>query len=174
MPNLRVGKNWYVLSGSDAEVVLGYAIGRAFVKLQQLEFGIISFLNMLSGGTNDPATGFDIFASKTFGNLVREMRRHTFLVALADEMQTTKAKRDFFIHKFLFHRYGGELMTTDEEYELLIQEAHELGALFGNAKTRFQDFMIDRSSIEMFAVKLDPHTGEIDIRESDAIKARRS
>ena len=163
-----------MLPGSDAEVVLSYAIGRAFVELQQLEYGIISFLNILSGGTNDPGPGFDVFASKTFGNLIREMRRHAFLVALAGEMQLTKDKRDFFVHKFLFHRYGGELMTSDDEYEVLIQEAHALGALFGNAKTRFQDFMIDRSSIEMFAVKVDPDTGEIVIRESEAMNARRS
>jgi len=159
------------MAQTEGEIALAHAIGRAFIELQQLEFCVVSFLNILSGGSADPGPSFDVFASKIFGNLVREMRAHPFLQRLADEMQPTKERRDHFIHRFLFHRYGGEHMTTDEEYRSLICDAHELGRTFRGAMTRFQDFMVDKSSIEMFAASVDPQNGEITIRRSKPIRA---
>lgn len=174
MPDLRIGQTVYRLSDPAGEVALAHAIGRAFVELQQLEFSIISYLNNLSGGSVDSGASFDVFASKTFGNLVREMRKHTFLERLGDEMQIVKEKRDFFVHKFLFHRYGGPMMTRDDEYEQLIHEARGLGRLFSSAARRFDDFMLDKSSIAMFVATVDPETGEMSIRESVALRARPS
>jgi hypothetical protein len=84
--DLHIGQTIYRMAETDGEKALAHAIGRAFIELQQLEFCIVSFLNILSGGSADPAPSFDVFASKTFGNLVREMRTHTFLQRLADEM----------------------------------------------------------------------------------------
>jgi hypothetical protein len=152
-------------------MALAHAIGRAFIELQQLEFCVISFLNLLSGGA-DQGPSFDVFASKTFGNLVREMRKHTFLQRLSNDMRSTKEKRDRFVHKFLFHRYGGEYLTTDSEYELLIRDAHDLGSVFCEAKMRFEEFMLDKSSLEMFMATIHPETGEMTIRKSAAAGAR--
>jgi hypothetical protein len=170
MTDLYIGQTIYRISGADGEVALAHVIGCTFIELQQLEFSIISFLNILSGGSVDPGPSFDVFASKTFGNLVREMRKHLFLQRLADEMQPTKEMRDHFVHKFLFHRYGGEHMTTDAEYELLIRDAHELGRVFHDTRIRFQEFMVNESSIAMFVATVDPETGEMTIRTSDDAK----
>ena len=115
MRDLQVGRTIYRVSDSDAETALAHALGCTFIELQQLEFSIISFLNLLAGGTGEPGPSFDVFASRTFGNLVREMRKHTFLEHLADEIQSTKERRDFFVHKFLFHRYGGPMPISGYE-----------------------------------------------------------
>jgi hypothetical protein len=173
MQDLRIGETTYRLSGTDGETALAHALGRAFIGLQQLEYSIISFLNILVGGTGEPSPSFNVFASKTFGNLVNEMRKHTFLERLANEMRPIKEKRDFFIHKFLFHRYGGPMMTTDPEYEALIRDAHDLGHCFFEAKKRFEDFLVNKSSIAMFVATVDPVTGEMTIRESEALKGQR-
>jgi hypothetical protein len=172
MCDLQIGGMTYRLSGTDGEVALAHVLGRTFIELQQLEFAIISFLNILSGGTVEPGASFNVFASKTFGNLIREMRKHTFLVSLADTMQGTKERRDFFVHKFLFHRYGGPLFTTNADYEALILEADDLAKLFATSMSRFQDFMVEKSSIAMFVATIDPVSGEMTIAESNAAKAR--
>jgi hypothetical protein len=173
IPVLRVGKALFRLSGSEGEVVLAYVIGRVFIELQQLEFAIISFLNILSGGSGEPGPPFDVFASKTFGNLLREMRNHNFLTPIASEMDVVKKKRDFFVHKFLFHRYGGPMMTTGDEYEALIHEASDLSGLFSGATRRLDDFMVHKSSLAMFVVKVDPQTGEWTITEAKIAKRKR-
>ncbi len=173
IPLLRVGKTLFRLSGSDGEVVLAYVTGRVFIELQQLEFAIISFLNILSGGSGEPGPPFDVFASKTFGNLLREMRNHNFLAHIANEMDTVKKKRDFFIHKFLFHRYGGPMMTTGDEYEALIQEARGLSSLFSGATCILGDFMVHKSSLAMFVVKVDSQTDEWTITELETAKRKR-
>jgi hypothetical protein len=170
MRDLQVGQTIYRMSDSDAETALAHALGRTFIELQQLEFSIVSFLNLLAGGASEPGPPFDVFASKTFGNLVREMRKHTFLKHLADEMQSTKETRDFFVHRFLFHRYGGPMMTTDEEYELLIREAHSAGNLLNRTRHRLDDFMVDKSPLAMFVATADSETGEITIRQSAAMR----
>jgi hypothetical protein len=99
------------------------------------------------------------------------MDRHDFLKPLAKDMADTKQKRDFFIHKFLFHRFGGELFTLDSEYEELIKEAIALGDLFAQTRTRFHDFMLQNAPLIMFAGKRDPNTGEIIIVESEFSKS---
>jgi hypothetical protein len=167
---LHAGRVLYQISGSDPEIALAHALGSAFLELQQLEFAVISYLSGLAG--NEGAVfdaSFDVFASKTFGNLIREMDRHDFLKSLAKEMTTVKLKRDFFIHKFLFHRYGGAL-TLDVEYEDLIQETVSLGDLFAHTRTQFDDFMLQNAPLVMLAAKRDPNSGELIIVESEFSK----
>ncbi|HEY4941448.1 MAG TPA: hypothetical protein VII56_08470 [Rhizomicrobium sp.] len=173
MRNLRVGQAHYVLPGSDGAIALAHALGNAFIELQQLEYSIISYLDVLAGGEIGASASFDLFASKTFGNLIREMRKHEFLKNLADDLGSTKEKRDFFVHKFLFHRYGGDMLTTDSEYELLIREAHDLGVEFGKCQAKFHDQVLETAPIVMFAAKLDADSGELIIVESEYAKERR-
>lgn len=172
MRALHAGNVRYQISGSDPEIALAHALGSAFVELQQLEFAIISHLSNLAD--SDSAihdASFDVFASKTFGNLIREMDRHDFLKSLAKEMETVKQKRDFFVHKFLFHRYGGEL-TLDAEYEELIQEAVSLCDLFAQTRTKFHDFILQNAPLVMLAAKRDSNTGEFIIVESEFSKKK--
>jgi hypothetical protein len=63
------------------ETALAHAIGRAF----------IAFLKILSGGSADPGPSFDVFAAKTFGNLVREMRTYTFLRSFCRERNAAES-----------------------------------------------------------------------------------
>ena len=113
---------------------------------------------------------FDLFASKTFGNLIREMEKHEFLRPLAQDILVTKAQRDFFIHKFLFHRFGGEF-TLDLEYEALIREAVGLADLFAASRTRFHDFMLKEAPLVMFGAKRDPESGNLIIVEFEFSKS---
>jgi len=84
MRDLKLGGALYRLSGSDCEIGLAHAIGSAFIELQQLEFAIVSYLSGLADdGTALYDASFDVFASKTFGNLIHEMERHDFLKPLA-------------------------------------------------------------------------------------------
>jgi hypothetical protein len=102
MRDLQVGKIRYRISGTDPEIALVHAFGSAFVELQQLEFTLISYLVSLAGRPSESEqASFEVFSSKTFGSLIREMEKNTHLRPLAVEMLTAKAKRDFFIHKFL-------------------------------------------------------------------------
>jgi hypothetical protein len=142
------------------------------MEAQQLEFTIISFLDILTSGAASASTSFDLFASKTFGNLVNEMKKHKLLESLADDMRSTKARRDFSVHKFLFHRYGGELLTNDAEYELLVREANNLGLLFAESRTKFHDLMLQSAPIDMFGVRSDPATGALIVVESEFTKGR--
>jgi len=112
---------------------------------------------------------FDVFASKTFGNLIREINRHDFMKSLAIDMVTVKERRDFFVHKFLFHRFGGEF-TADSEYEELIKDAGNLGSIFAATRAKFQDFMLQNAPLMMIAAKPDPDTGEFMIVESEFLK----
>jgi hypothetical protein len=174
MRDLRIGKIRYRVAGSDLEIVLAHALGSTFIELQQLEFSIISYLTALAD--NDSSiydASFDVFASKTFGSLIREMERHEFLKSLAGDLMTVKKKRDFFVHKFLFHRYGGEL-TSDYEYEELIQDAISHGDLFAQTRKKFDDFMLQNAPLTMFAAKREPNTGELIIVESEFSKAGRA
>jgi hypothetical protein len=173
MRDLRAGNVRYRLSGSDCEIALSHALGRAFIELQQLEFTIISYLESLAGVTGMiDDHSFDLFASKTFGNLIREMEKHEFLQPLARNIRGVKEKRDFFIHKFLFHRFGGEL-TLDSEYEQLIREAADLADLFAVSRTKFDDFMLDKAPLMMFGAKRDAGSGEWIIVESEFSKLSR-
>jgi len=165
MITLNAGSIKYSMSGSECWNVLAHASGAAFMELQQLEFTVISYLAALSEDLPLIEGSFDVFASKTFGNLLRAMEKHDYLKPLAAKMGFVKERRDFFVHRFLFHRYGGEY-TTDEEYELLIQEAAELRDLFSTSNTSFHDFMFDNAPLQMFAGKRDPETGEVHIVES--------
>jgi hypothetical protein len=171
--DLRIGSTRYRLAGSDSEIALSHALGNAFIALQQLEYTIISYLQTLSEGNVDFNASFDLFSSKTFGNLLREMKKHNFLKELADSLGETKRQRDFFVHKFLFNRYGGTHMTTEAEYESLITEAHELGSLFVNVCTDIHNAMLERAPIELFAAKFDPDSGELIIVESEFLRKRR-
>jgi hypothetical protein len=173
MHDLRIGQTLYRLSGSDCEIALAHAIGNAFIELQQLEFTIISYLDTLAGGGVGASASFDLFASKTFGNLIREMQKHALLERLSETMRLTKERRDFFVHKFLFHRFGGALFTSECEYEALIKEAHDAGALFADTHCRFDEHMLARSQLVMFAGRVDPDTGELTIVESEFAKTRR-
>lgn len=101
------------------------------------------------------------------------MQKHSFLTNLADDMRSTKARRDFFIHKFLFNRFGGEMLTTEPEYESLVREAHELGVLFAESRSKFLNFMLEKAPIEMFGVRNDPITGEPIVVQSEFMKERR-
>jgi hypothetical protein len=168
--DLRVGQVRYRLSGSDCEIALAHALGRALIELQQLEFTIASYLEVLASRTMNVNSSFDLFASKTFGNLVREMQKHELLTNLATNMRLTKERRDFFIHKFLFHRFGGELFTTEAEYELLTREAHDLGVLFAESRTQFDDLMLQKAPIVMFGGRIDPNTQEVIIVRSEFAK----
>jgi hypothetical protein len=170
MRDLKIGQIRYRVSGSDLEIVLAHALGSTFIELQKLEFAIISYLSSLAdnpSATHDAS--FDVFASKTFGNLLREMERHEFLKPLASDLATVKQKRDFFVHKFLFHRFGGEF-TLDKEYEELIRDATKFGNLFAQTRTKFADFMLQNAPLKMFAAKRDPMTGELIIIESEFLK----
>ncbi len=140
------------------------------MELQKLEFSIISYLEILAGSALNADATFDLFASKTFGNLLREMEKHEMLKGLAIDMRHTKERRDFFVHKFLFHRYGGALLTTQSEYDSLIQEAHELAILFAKSQTKFNDLMLEKAPVVMFGVKVDPSTGEWVVVESKFVK----
>lgn len=171
MKILKAGRIAYHMSDSDCWNALAHASGRAFIELQQLEFAVISHLSHLVAETERTDNSFDVFASKTFGNLLREMAKIDFLKPLADKMVLVKEKRDFFVHRFLFHRFGGEL-TSDTEYEVLIRDAIELGDLFATSHTLFVDFMLRHAPLEMFAVKRDPHSGKIVIVESEFSQKR--
>jgi hypothetical protein len=94
------------------------------------------------------------------------METHDYLKPLAIQMTAVKERRNFFVHRFLFNRYGGELFTLDEEYEVLIREATELRDLFAAAYTSFLDFMLNSAPLMMFSAKRDPDTGEIQIVKS--------
>jgi hypothetical protein len=169
---LQIASKQYHISGTDSEVALAHVLGLTFIELQQLEFTIISYLVSLTDhGLDSEQESFEIFSSKTFGSLIREMEKNAHLKPLAMEMLTAKEKRDFFIHKFLFNRYGGEL-TSEEEYADLVAEAAELGRLFASTRTRFHDFVLQNAPIEMFAVKRDPLTGEFIVIESEFSKAK--
>jgi hypothetical protein len=152
--------------------MLAHAIGCAFINLQELEFSIISYLQIIADNTFSTSTEFELFASKTFGNLLREMQKHELLKDLADSMRHTKERRDFFVHRFLFHRYGGATLTTQSEYNALIKEAYELGSLFNQSQTKFSDLMLQKAPIVMFGAKFDPGTGEWIIVESEFAKER--
>src|SRR5579863_387318 len=170
---LHAGRVRYEISGSDQEIALAHAMGTSFVELQQLEFAVISYLSELAGSEGALFdASFDVFASKTFGNLIREMNRHDFLKSLAEEMATVKLKRDFFIHKFLFHRYGGARLTLDAEYEELIRDAASLGDLFSQTRAKFHDFMLQNAPLAMLAAKHDPSSGELIIVESEFSKRK--
>jgi hypothetical protein len=170
MHDLRIGKIRYYLSGSDHEIALTHALGSTFVELQQLEFTLISSLvNLAENVESTEDASFDVFASKTFGNLIRAMAQHDFLTSLAKQMLSVKEKRDFFVHKFLFHRYGEEF-TTDAEYTELIAEATSLGGLFAEARAKFHDFMLQNAPLVILAIKRDSNSGEFIIVESEFSK----
>jgi len=97
------------------------------------------------------------------------MEKHEFLKPLAADMTTVKHRRDFFVHKFLFHRYGGEL-TSDDDYEELVRDATNLGNLFAETRTKFHDCLIQNAPLVMFAAKRDPASGEWTIVESEFSK----
>jgi len=98
------------------------------------------------------------------------MEKNAHLKPLAVEL-TAKAKRDFFVHKFLFNRYGGEF-TSEGEYADLVAEAAEFGRSFANTRTRFHDFVLQNAPLEMFAVKRDPDTDELIVVESEFSKTK--
>ena len=173
MIELHVGQSCYRLTGLDTEIALAHAIGSAFLELQKLEFSIISYLDILAGGAINADATFDLFASKTFGNLLREMQKHELLRGLAADMRHTKERRDFFVHKFLFHRYAGGFLTTHSEYNALILEAHDLCALFAEAQIKFSDLMLDKAPVVMFGAKIDSATGEWVIVESKFARGNR-
>lgn len=173
MRDLTVGRTRYLISGSDGEVALAHAVGVAFIEMQQLEFAIISYLNSLAGDDSaDYDVSFDVFASKTFGNLIREMGKYEFLSSLVKDMVAVKERRDFFVHRFLFHRFGGEL-TLDSEYEELVRDAKSHSDLFFQTRTKFHDFMLQNAPLIMFGAKREPDTGEMIIVESEFSKKRR-
>jgi len=170
MRDLKLGNIQYRAYGSDFQIALALAIGETFIELQQLEFSIISYLTSLADSANASYdVSFGLFASKTFGNLIREMERHDFLKPLASDMSIAKQKRDFFIHKFLFGRYGGEF-TSDEDYEELIRDATTHGNQFAETRKKFIDFMLQNAPLRMFAAKRSPVTGELVIFESEFLK----
>lgn len=170
MRDLKAGNISYRMSGSDCEIALPHSLGCTFIELQQLEFTIISYLEGLAGVTATTENhSFDLFASKTFGNLIREMEKHEFLRTLAKDLLAVKARRDFFIHKFLFHRFGG-ILTLDSEYEELIQEAASLADLFAGARTKFDDFMLKNAPLILVGAKQDPKSGTWIIVESEFSK----
>jgi hypothetical protein len=172
MRELKVGKMRYLVAGSDAEIALAHVLGLTFIELQQLEFSIVSHLSELSDDVSMTyEASFDVFASKTFGNLIREMHRHDFMKSFAADMATMKEKRDFFVHKFLFHRFGGEF-TTDSEYEDLIKDAANIGNLFADTRTKFTDFMLQNAPLLMIAAKRDSKTGELIFVESEYSKKK--
>lgn len=170
MHDLKAGTIRYRLAGSDCEIALSHAIGSAFVELQQLEFTIITYLCSLAGDSVSESERFDVFSSKTFGNLLREMNRHSFMAPLAADLLSVKERRDFFIHKFLFHRFGGRDFTSDDEFEVLIRDAAEICGVFSAARTQFHDFMLQEAPLKMFAMKFDPDTGEFVVKESEFAK----
>ena len=95
------------------------------------------------------------------------MAKYDYLQPLVAQLGLTKEKRDFFVHRFLFHRYGGELMTSESDYEGLIQEAVELGKMFAAAHTSLHDFMFAEAPLVLFAAKRDPDSGELKFIESE-------
>ena len=170
MRELRADRARYQITGSDCEIALSHALGCAFIELQQLEFTIISYLESLAGvAAAHVSQSFDLFASKTFGNLIREIEKHEFLRPLAKDIVAVKERRDFFIHKFLFHRFGGEF-TLDSEYEELIREAAGLADLFAVSRTKFHDFMLKEAPLVLLAAKRDDESGELIIVESEFSK----
>jgi hypothetical protein len=170
--DLKVGGVQYRISDSDSEIALSHAIGSTFIELQKLEFSIISYLTSLAGDNSAYDASFGVFASKTFGNLIHEMGKHEFLRSLANDIELVKQKRDFFVHKFLFHRYGGVELTTEADYQELIHDAINLGCLFAQTRTAFHDFMLQHAPLEMFAAKRNPHTRNLIIVESEFSKKR--
>lgn len=172
MRDLKIGKIRYCISGADSEVALAHALGLVFIELQQLEYTIISYLVSLTDHKSESEqASFDVFSSKTFGNLLLEMEKNIHLKLLASEMLTAKTKRDFFIHKFLFNRYGGEF-TTEEEYADLVAEATDLAQLFASTRTRFHDFVLQNAPLEMLAARRAPITDEFVIVESEFLKSK--
>lgn len=166
MKSLEIGNTTYLMSDTEAKDALAHACGVVFVEIQQLEFTIISYLAELSGNDDNYEFTFNLFASKTFGNLLKAMNKHDYLEPLATEMAAVKERRDFFVHKFLFGRYGGDL-TTDEEYLELVREALELRDIFASARTSFHHFMFDNAPLQLLAIERDPETHEIKIVESE-------
>ncbi len=165
MNTLSVGDAIYKMAGFDPWDELAHSTGATFIELQQLEYTIISYLTELCGTDEPYETAFDVFASKTFGNLLRALEKHEYLEPLVAKMSSVKERRDFFIHRFLFGRFGGDL-TTDDEYEQLVRDAAALRKLFAEANTMFHDFMFDKAPLIMFAAKRDSETGEIQFIES--------
>lgn len=165
MQTLNVGSAIYKMAGSDPWDALAHSTGTTFIELQQLEFTIISYLAELSGSDDPPDTVFNVFASKTFGNLLRALEKYEFLEPLVKNLSSVKERRDFFVHRFLFGRFGGDL-TTDDEYEELVRDAAALRELFSEANTLFHDFMFDKAPLVMFAAKRDSETGDIQFVES--------
>lgn len=153
------------MAGSDSWDALAHATGAAFIELQQLEYGIISFLTELSGIEEPQRIDFDVFASKTFGNLLRALEKYKYLKPLVEKMSLVKERRDFFVHRFLFGRFGGEF-TTDDEYEELVSDASAIRETFTQANTLFHYFMLENAPLLMIAAKRDPETGEIQFIES--------
>jgi hypothetical protein len=100
MMEIRDGRLAHQLSGSGNEIALAHAIGMAFIELQKLEFAVISYLEVLAGDTMDANASFELFGSKTFGNLLAEMRKHALLVKLADDLRHAKERRDFLFTNF--------------------------------------------------------------------------
>ena len=174
MRDLRVGTIQYKPVGSDGQIALALSIGFSFIELQQLGFAFVSYLSQLGDDRNlNYDASFDVFASKTFGNLIREMEKHEFLKTLASDMVFAKQKRDFFVHKFLFHRYGGEL-TSEEDYEELVRDATALGNHFAETRTKFHDCLLQNAPLLMFAAKRDPVSSERIIVESEFSKRQQT
>ena len=119
MQTLRVASAEYMMAGSEPWDALAHASGATFIELQQLEFAIISYLTELSETDEPLDTVFNVFASKTFGNLLRALEKYEYLRPLVAKLASVKERRDFFVHRFLFGRFGGE-MTTDDDYEELV------------------------------------------------------
>ncbi len=165
MKTLIVGDVIYKMAGSEPWDAFAHATGATFIELQQLEYTIISYLTKLSGIEEPQETMFDVFASKTFGNLFRALEKYEYLEPLVAKMSSVKVRRDFFVHRFLFGRFGGDL-TTDDEYEELVRDAAALRKLFAEANTLFHDYMFDKASLVMFGAKRDSETGEIQFIES--------
>ena len=168
---MRVGSSSYAINSQPWDA-LAHVLGAAFIELQQLEFTIISYLADLSNTDGSLQNGFDLFASKTFGNLLRALEKHEYLKPLATKMASVKDRRDFFVHRFLFDRYGGPL-TTDEDYEALVRDAIGLRELFAETHEYFHDFMFDRAPLVMFSAKRHPNTGEYQFVESKFSTSRR-
>ena len=87
-------------------------------------------------------------------------------------MTIVKKRRDFFVHKFLFHRYGGVELTTGEDYQNLVRDAIGLGNLFARTRTEFHDFMLQHAPLVMFAAKRDSRTRNLIIVESEFAKTK--
>jgi hypothetical protein len=77
------------------------------------------------------------------------------------------------VHEFLFHRFGGVLFASECEYEALIREAHDAGARFADTHCRFDEPVLARSQLVMFAKRVDSDRGELTIVESEFAMTRR-